>query len=90
MQVSIDGMDLYYYFTTMLEEEYNSRKDEGEEEALEWVNNYHKTEYDTADYCTEFLDNFVSNETLKEAILGTINWEKIWKSLMSYVEDWEG
>ena len=82
--------DLPEYFMTLVEEEYDNQKNIGDEEAMEWVNNYHKTEYDTADYCTEFLDNYVSNETLKEAILGTVHWEKIWKHLMSYIENWEG
>ena len=79
--------DLPDYFMTLVEEEYDNQKNIGDEEAMEWVNNYHKTEYDTADYCTEFLDNYVSNQVLKEAILGTVNWEKIWKHLMSYVKD---
>jgi hypothetical protein len=83
-------MDLEYYFTALVEDEYDNRREDGEEEAMEWVNNYHKTEYDTADYCTEFLDGYVSNETLKEAILGTVPWEKIWKSLMSHIEDCNG
>ena len=82
--------DLQEYFMTLVEEEYDNQKNEGDEEAMEWVNNYHKTEYDTADYCAEFLDNYVSNQILKEAMLGSIEWEKIWKFLMSYIEDWEG
>lgn len=82
--------DMYDYFETVLEEEYDSLMTDDAEEAKAWVDTYHTTEYDTADYCTELLDNYVSDKILKDAILGTVNWEKIWKHLMSYIENWEG
>jgi len=83
--------DMYSYFGTILEEEYDSLMTGYDaEEAKAWIDTYHTTEYDTGDYCIELLDKYVSDPILKDAIIGTIDWEKIWKHLMSYIEDWEG
>ena len=78
-------MDLEDFFMTLVEEEYDMRESEGDSD--EWVKNYHTTEHDTADYCTEFLDNYTFPPLLKNAILGTIEWEKIWKHLHNYIKE---
>ena len=81
-------MDLEDFFMTLVEEEYDMRDSEGDSE--EWVKNFHNTEYDTADYCTEFLDNYNFHNfppLLKNAILGSVCWEKVWKYLHNYIKE---
>jgi hypothetical protein len=80
-------MDLDDFFMTLLEEEYAIRCEMSDVEAIEWLDNYHKTEYDTEDYCTELLNNMTFNEMLKKAILQSVCWSKIWRHLMTHIED---
>lgn len=75
-------MDLDDYFMTLVEEEYDCLESIYDRDG--WIEKYHSTEYDTADYCTDFINGFRFPAPLINAILGSVCWEKVWKHLMEY------